>query len=271
MEGRGPGLTSRPGPGSGRGAEVQPGRFSEVLWEQPRGELGLKTVGELCPPELRWRYPLSDESRRSFVAHLPSPFSTEVRRLLFEQVRDGTKWQQPEGPMGPIPRKTAWMVARGCSCSYRYGRIEVGSQEFPEWMLQLMRLAMPYCGFQQPSEWPNSCNLNLYDDGGMSVGWHSDDERLFQGKARDIRILSLSLGARRRFELRANWPEEGERPLRQLLLDDGDLCTMEGMTQKHYQHRVPKEGNVQGSRINLTWRWVVTHTPRCPALCMRRF
>ena len=25
-------------------------------------------------------------------------------------------------------------------------------------------------------------------------------------------------------------------------LGDGDVCTMEGLTQKHYQHRVPKEG-----------------------------
>ena len=36
-------------------------------------------------------------------------------------------------------------------------------------------------------------------DGAMSVGWHADDERLFQGKASDIRIISLSLGCTRRF------------------------------------------------------------------------
>ena len=28
-----------------------------------------------------------------------------------------------QGPNGPIPRKTAWMVANdGCACTYRYGR-----------------------------------------------------------------------------------------------------------------------------------------------------
>eukprot|EP00419_Tripos_fusus_P030741 CAMPEP_0172768436 /NCGR_PEP_ID=MMETSP1074-20121228/184745_1 /TAXON_ID=2916 /ORGANISM="Ceratium fusus, Strain PA161109" /LENGTH=173 /DNA_ID=CAMNT_0013603837 /DNA_START=1 /DNA_END=519 /DNA_ORIENTATION=- len=41
--------------------------------------------------------------------------------------------------------------------------------------------------------------------------------------------------------------------------------TMEGMVQKHYMHRVPKEDNIEGPRINLTWRWVVRHRPRCPA------
>jgi len=146
----------------------------------------------------------------------------------------------------------------------------VGPEEYPPWMLELMKLVMPFCGLTQVAEWPNSCNLNLYEDGGMSVGWHTDDERIFQGKFQDIRIISLSLGARRKFEVRANWPQEGEMPLRALSLGDGDLCTMEGMFQKHFQHRVPKEGNVRGPRINLTWRWNVVHTPMCPAQRMRR-
>ena len=30
-------------------------------------------------------------------------------------------------------------------------------------------------------DWPDSCNLNLYESGDHSVGWHSDDEFLFQG------------------------------------------------------------------------------------------
>merc|ERR1711874_543420 len=112
---------------------------------------------------------------------------------------------------------------------------------------------MPSCGILDKKDWPNSCNLNLYEDGAMSVGWHSDDERLFQGKFRDILIVSLSLGVKRRFELRLNWPEEGEKPLRGMLLGSGDIMTMEGMTQKHFQHRVPKEDDIEGPRINLTW------------------
>ena len=95
---------------------------------------------------------------------------------------------------------------------------------------QMMQIIMPICGLADPTQWPNSCNLNLYEavfeedldghgmkhpkiwyrwdwvhshrifswsldsldpshwkissqqDGGMSVGWHSDDESLFQGK-----------------------------------------------------------------------------------------
>ncbi|CAK0792107.1 unnamed protein product, partial [Prorocentrum cordatum] len=39
----------------------------------------------------------------------------------------------------------------------------------------------------------------------------------------------------------------------------------EGMFQKHLQHRVPREENVEGPRINLTWRWTLKHKPSCPA------
>lgn len=132
-------------------------------------------------------------------------------------------------------------------------------------MNDLMKQVMPYCGIESSEDWPTSCNLNLYEDGGMSVGWHSDDERLFQGKFQDIRILSLSLGVSRKFEMRANWPEENEKQHRRVLLASGDIMTMEGMLQKHFQHRVPREENIQGPRINLTWRWIAKHNPRCPA------
>jgi len=112
--------------------------------------------------------------------------------------------------------------------------------------------------------WPNSANLNLYANSSQSVGWHADDESLFQGKFNDIRILSLSLGVKRTFQLRINHAEEWEKAIKVLPLGNGDLMTMEGMTQKHYNHRVPKEEVVSGERINLTWRWVRKHAPRCP-------
>jgi alkylated DNA repair dioxygenase AlkB len=260
------------GKGKGTPADAPPPeKYSETLWEKPRAETGLKLIREDCTlPGVAWDYMLNDESRRSFAAFLQCPFNKDQTKQFFDTVKSEVKWDQPEGPHGPIPRKTAWMVAPGgCDCKYRYGRIEVEPQIFPPWMLQLMSVLMPLAGISDPSRWPNSCNLNLYEDGGMSVGWHSDDESLFQGKFNDIRIISFSLGVRRKFEIRANWPEEGERPIRTIMLGDGDLCTMEGMLQKHFQHRVPKEGNIDGERINLTWRWVVKHTPRCPATRMR--
>lgn len=243
---------------------AEPDRYSEEAWEAPKSKVGLQLVKDRARTE-KWEYPLMDESRRSFVGVLRCPFSQSERQAFFEWARDGTSWLQPDSRGIPMPRKTAWMVSSSCSCQYRYGGVEVPAVEFPPWMLRLMALVMPYCGFTKRAEWPDSCNLNLYEDGGMSVGWHSDDERLFQGTVQDICIVSLSLGMERKFELRANWPATGEVSFHNLVLGDGDICTMEGMLQKHYQHRVPKEERIDRPRINLTWRWVVKHNPRCSA------
>jgi len=256
--------------GKGKGKDTPPpGKFSDELWEAPREQRPLPLLGEMAP-HMPWNYVLKDESRRSFAGLLKSPFSSEQTKAFYSAVNEGTNWLQPEGPQGPIPRKTAWMVADPCNCVYRYGSIEVPPQVYPPWMLQIMQLVMPACGLVDPTGWPSSCNLNLYEDGGMSVGWHSDDERIFQGKFQDIRIISLSLGVTRMFEVRANWPTEGQNPLVKMRLGDGDVATMEGMLQKHFQHRVPREGHVQGARINLTWRWVAKHNPQCPACRGRR-
>ncbi|CAK0792754.1 unnamed protein product, partial [Prorocentrum cordatum] len=115
------------------------------------------------------------------------------------------------------------------------------------------------CGI---TERPNSCNVNLYEDGSQAVGWHADDESLFDATRRDSLIMSLSLGAARTFEL---YPNDDPDDIHQILLKDGDLCTMEGLLQKHYKHRVPFERSARGPRINLTWRWIVRHESGCPA------
>mmetsp|Transcript_58962 Transcript_58962/g.108953 ORF Transcript_58962/g.108953 Transcript_58962/m.108953 type:complete len:695 (-) Transcript_58962:227-2311(-) len=263
----------KPKLGPGLQASGHPDKYSHALWEEPRGQTGLRLIGEMCVPDgsVPWEYILQDESRRCYAGFRSNCFTKEETRGFFENAKRGTKWYQPTGPAGSvIPRKTAWLVGKGCQCAYRYGQIEVPPQEFPPWMTELMQMVMPFCGLSSPSAWPTCCNVNLYEDGGMSVGWHADDERLFQGKFTDIKIISLSLGAKRKFELRANWPEEGEEPVKAIFLQDGDLLTMEGMLQKHYQHRVPKEGHVLGPRINLTWRWILSHTPQCPAPRARR-
>eukprot|EP00913_Durusdinium_trenchii_P012268 g11520.t1 len=268
-----------------------------------RGSIGTRQRGVLSPQSpsptetsvasafhvqnLSWHYVLKDETTRSFVGFLPRTLSQDVCSSFFEKALEGAKWLQPSGPNGPIPRKTAWMVYFDCTCTYRllaekwlwlrYGRIEVEPQRYPPWMCTLMHWVMPCCGINEQKDWPNSCNLNLYQDGSASVGWHADDEHLFQGKNRDCRIISLSLGATRSFELRRNWSEADTI---RLPLTAGDLCTMEarlilrtsrvsgrkeGMVQKHLQHRVPREDQVRAPRINLTWRWIVRHSPGCPA------
>ena len=54
----------------------------------------------------------------------------------------------------------------------------------PSWSTKLVAL----------QDWPDSCNLNLYEDGDHSVGWHSDDEFLFQGALPVLLLASSPVG-----------------------------------------------------------------------------
>lgn len=235
--------------------------------EKSRAETGLILIREEASAARTWDYVLMDERRRSFAAYLPCPFAGPDLARCFDKARAGTDWRQPEDPRSgePIPRKTAWMVKSGCACTYRYGGIDVAPQEYSPWLIEIMQMYMPLCGLQDQEAWPDSCNLNLYEDGDMSVGWHADNENLFQGRNDDIRIVSVSLGQTRTFELRTQGIEEdGTRGTCTMRLNNGDLCTMEGLTQKHYHHRVPRDAASEGPRINLTWRWIKQHKPGCP-------
>eukprot|EP00980_Cylindrotheca_fusiformis_P003450 scaffold770_cov109-Cylindrotheca_fusiformis.AAC.17 len=134
---------------------------------------------------------------------------------------------------------------------------------------------------QEPSF--NSCNLNYYPTGG-GVGFHADDEFLFDGLQQPVRIVSLSLTAggrankegARKFQFRKKQlgedgntsdPKNDNRELQTIMLGHGDLMTMEGYFQKHYLHSVwPGDDqsyighpDTQGERINLTWRTIVKH------------
>jgi len=240
------------------------------FFEKSRAETGLKLIKEDAaaakhPSAADWEYPLMDEDYRCFAGYLACPLPADVVKGFYEKVNKGTTWRQPKDPrsMKPIPRKTAWFVSSGCTCTYGYGGVQVEPQEYPPWMLEIMEAYMPFCGLSDRACWPNSCNLNLYEDGGMSVGWHADDEKLFEGRYNDIRIISVSLGQTRTFELLTMDAEDGERIGHKMKLTNGDICTMEGLTQKYYKHRVGKEA-ILGPRINLTWRWVTSHKQDCP-------
>ena len=138
-------------------------------------------------------------------------------------------------------------------------------------------MVMMQCGIDL-RDGPNCCNLNLYEGGCSSVGPHADNEQLFSktGKHRDLRIISLSIGATRDFVLKFTSDAARRNDLpwfsRDLPYEDGakielrsgDICTMEGLAQKHYVHSLPVSDR-SGTRVNITWRWITKHMPYCCA------
>lgn len=97
----------------------------------------------------------------------------------------------------------------------------------------------------------NSVLANLYRDGRDAMGWHADAEAEL-GPAPVI--ASLSLGATRRFALKARDDPSCKRVLD---LPPGALLVMSGATQRHYRHALPRTARRVGPRINLTFRRVL--------------
>ena len=88
--------------------------------------------------------------------------------------------------------------------------------------------------------------LNFYPSGESQLGYHSDKEKdLAPYKS----IYSVSFGASRKFYLK-----HLDGTLFKTVLHHGDLLVMEGETQDHFKHSVPKEMKVKEPRINMTFR-----------------
>ncbi len=93
----------------------------------------------------------------------------------------------------------------------------------------------------------NCCLLNYYADGSQGMAWHSDDEKVME---ENEVIASVSLGADRFFEFKHKTLDIRQK----ILLENGSLLVMQGETQRHYLHQLPKSKKVKTARINLTFR-----------------
>jgi len=213
-----------------------------------------------------WTSALSDEYRRSFVSLRKKAFTPATlqewykllsQRLCWIRPRTNVPRDEDRGAGRLMPRRACWLTMQRCSCPYEYGGQQSAPMTMPDWFLEITEKVSRACGLE---ERPNSCNANFYEDGLDSVAWHADDEDLFDSLRNDVLIISLSLGVSRSFELH---PQDDPLKVTQLVLENGDLMTMEGLLQKHYRHRVARSKDLTGGRINLTWRWVRRHHKSC--------
>jgi len=229
-----------------------------TLAESPLAGGGIPGPLAVAQSDAGWVSVLHDEHRRTFVSHRKGAFATSQLREWWSALESQIQWRRPTSDHLVLPRSAAWLTLEGCTCRYEYAGLEFDPLPMSRWFLDIMEIVCRTCGL---ADRPNSCNANFYDNGSQSVGWHSDDEPLFDAVNRDVLIVSLSLGATRTFELAS---KDKPTDIIKLPLEDGDLCTMEGLCQKHYRHRVPRQKSVDGPRINLTWRWVLRHSDSCP-------
>jgi alkylated DNA repair dioxygenase AlkB len=140
-------------------------------------------------------------------------------------------------------RKVAWFGDK--EYHYKYSGISKQAHIWTPELLQLKQVVEEASGATY-----NSCLLNLYHNGSEGMAWHSDGEKtLLENGA----IASVTLGAVRKFSFKHK--ETKQRV--DIVLENGSLLVMKGVTQKHWLHRLPPTKKVHTPRINLTFRTIV--------------
>lgn len=186
--------------------------------------------------------PLPDAEVYFAPDFVPAP----QRDVYFERLMQEVNWQQDcikmFGRELPMPRLTAWYGDKG----YTYSGLQNKPQPWLPVLQELRELVQQASGNQY-----NSVLLNLYRSGQDSMGWHADDEPEL---GREPSIASLSFGGERRFSLKHRTRKDLKPTT--LTLSHGSLLLMQGPTQHHWLHHIPKTARPVQPRINLTFRYV---------------
>lgn len=178
------------------------------------------------------------------VRYFGPVLSEEKAWRSFDRLLGELAWANDEAVMFGrrmvTARKVAWYGDR--PFAYTYSRSTKEALPWTRELRALKRLAERLTGSTF-----NSCLANLYHNGSEGMAWHSDDEKTL---APNAAIASLSLGAARDFGFKHKRTKETHF----VFLEHGSLLTMEGATQTHWMHRLPRRLRVKEARINLTFR-----------------
>jgi alkylated DNA repair dioxygenase AlkB len=194
---------------------------------------------ELFDKELRLNLPQSE------ITYFPNFLNKDIANAYFELLRTSVPWQQDDikvfGKTYAQPRLTALYGNNGKP--YSYSNIKMQPHEFTTELLKIKTKIETKTEVKF-----TTCLLNLYRNGKDSNGWHADNEKeLGQNPV----IASISLGQERYFHLK----HRKDKTLKhKILLQHGSLMLMQGETQHHWLHQIPKTAKPIVERINLTFR-----------------
>ncbi|SKC86766.1 alpha-ketoglutarate-dependent dioxygenase AlkB family protein [Ohtaekwangia koreensis] len=179
------------------------------------------------------------------VSFFPNLFTREESDVYFDVLMNEIPWKQEPirifGKTVMQPRLTAWYGDPGKH--YSYSGITMSPANWTDALLKIKQRIETV----SPVIF-NSALLNLYRDQSDSMGWHRDNEKEL---GINPVIASVTFGATRRFLLR----HYTDKDLKQsLALTHGSLLLMQGRTQHAWEHSVPKQSSIMGSRINITFR-----------------
>ncbi|CAK0879458.1 unnamed protein product [Prorocentrum cordatum] len=184
-----PGIGLRP-PAKDFGAGLTPREKSDLKEEEfklnremnpepSRDVMPLQLLKDRCPTPFGWVTCVSDDANRSWMYLADKKQDIHVSDL--QTLLSGVKWINVAGsPGGAVTRKTMWWVKEGCKCPYNYGTHRVEAEPFPDWFKDMSKRWLSCLNLNddtdRDSRFPDSVNLNLYENGSHIVAWHSDDE-----------------------------------------------------------------------------------------------
>lgn len=178
------------------------------------------------------------------VYYSPSVIPRDQVDRYFEDLQQNVVWKQDTvviyGKHITTHREMAWYGNK----RYVYNYSNTTKHALP-WTTKL--LAVKALVEEETNTVFNSCLLNLYHSGDEGISWHSDNEASLE---RNGMIASLSLGAERNFIFKHK--KTGQKV--SILLEQGSVLRMQGITQSHWLHALPKTTKVTEPRINLTFR-----------------
>merc|ERR1712110_896162 len=100
------------------------------------------------------------DKRRSWAGVLFGAIDDATCGRWFKDAKDKSPWQG----LPNVPRKVAWFVSEEfADVPYCYSGCEYPATVFPPWMEEIRREVCHRCGIP-PDEYPNSCNVNIYED-----------------------------------------------------------------------------------------------------------
>lgn len=165
-----------------------------------------------------------------------------------EKLLETIEWRNDEaiifGKKIITKRKVAWYGDK--PYEYTYSNT---SKYALAWTKELLELKLII--EKESGETFNSCLLNLYHSGNEGMAWHSDGEPDLKKRGA---IASLTLGAERKFSFK----HKASKLTISLLLEHGSLLLMTGATQENWLHRLPTSKKPCNSRINLTFRTIIS-------------
>ena len=108
----------------------------------------------MAAAEARWEELYKNDIEQSWSRYLRNPFSRQTLWKWWKEVLNKTRWSSCGNK---VPRKAAWFVSKGCSCTYRYSGTEWNPTSFPDWLTEITERVMRKVGWpSKVSTLPNS-------------------------------------------------------------------------------------------------------------------